>query len=138
MKNYLKFMLILCIALVVCVLSVFADTYHQGKSFTIADSSIQSSSLNWTPAFDIPAGNLYMKTYANLANPTGQTEYYTVSPKASAPTVGRIKIDGNLYTKTSNTGLTGGITYGAKAYKWDSTLTIEVTGKIYFYSTNNS
>ncbi len=138
MKKVFKGLLLCSLFLVLLMSGLYADTYHVGKSFIIGAADYQSDSVTWSPAFNIPSGNLYIKSYANLANPTGMTEYYKVSPSASSYTTTRMPIDGTLYTRSTSMAATGGTTYGAHAIKWDTTLTISVSGKIYFYSKNNS
>jgi hypothetical protein len=117
---------------------VFADVYHAKVTFTIPAASTNSPKYSWTPDFTIPSGNLYLETYANLANPTGLTEKYTVKPSASSSNVGYMPIDGLIRTKYHSMVAYYGTTYKASAYKYDIALTIKVTGKIYFYSINNS
>lgn len=136
MKKYFRAIILLGIVLMVSVMLVFADTYHGAKSFTISASQNQSGACHWTPAFNIPSNNLYIKSYANLENPTGITEWYKVKPSSSASVLPKIKIDGTLYRRDSSMAASGGTTYSAYAYKDDYALTLEVTGKIYFYSKN--
>ncbi|MBR3563823.1 MAG: hypothetical protein IKM87_04945 [Clostridia bacterium] len=138
MKKFFKLLVLISFVSIVFISIAFADTYHAGKSFTIPGSDLQSDACNWTPAFNIPSGNLYVKSYANLANPTGMTEYYRVCPSASSYTTTKIPIDGTLYTRSTSMAATGGVSYAAHAIKWDSILTVSITGKIYFYSKNNS
>ena len=77
-------MLILSMTMIVYMGVLYAYTYHAGKSFSITIDGIYSNACTWTPTFNIPAGNLYIKTYANLANPTRLTEYYKVSPSGTS------------------------------------------------------
>ena len=117
---------------------VCADVYHGKVTFAIPTASSHSPGYFWTPGFTIPSGNLFITTYANLENPTGLTEKYTVKPSGSAPNVGYMSIDGTLRTRNTNIAAYYGTTFKASAYKFDIALTIKVTGKIFFYSTNNS
>ncbi len=138
MKKVSYVLFFISLILLLCVGILYADIYHAGKSFSISAGGMYSDPCTWTPAFNIPSGNLYMKTYANLANPTGLTEYYKVSPSGTSHPTSPIKIDGTIYTKNSSYGVSGGTAYNAFAMKTDSSLTISVSGKIYFYSKNNS
>lgn len=131
-------LVILPMIMIVYMGVLYADTYHAGKSFSITIDGIYSNACNWVSAFNIPSGKLYMKSYANLANPTGMTEYYTVSPSGTTHFTSQIKIDGTLYTRYSTFAVSGGTTYSAYARKNDLSLTVGVTGKIYFYSNNNT
>jgi hypothetical protein len=134
------FIIIVCITTFIILTYglAFADVYHARVDFTIPAASNNSPQYDWVPAFNIPSGKLYVNAYANLANPTGTTESFTIKPHSTASNVGWMPIDGALYTKSSSMAATGGTTYKARAYKLSPSLSIKVTGKAYFHSKNNS
>jgi hypothetical protein len=138
MKRLLFMLATITISFILIFSVVYGDVYHGKVTFTIPAASTNSPNYSWTPDFTIPSGYLYIETFANLANPTGLTEQYTVKPSASSSNVGYMPIDGVTRTKYPSMAAYYGTTYKASAYKFDIALTIKVTGKISFYSLNNS
>ncbi len=140
MKKTVYTLLLILLIMNVSFMIVFGDVYHGGGSgtFSINDGDYTSNVIQWTAAFTIPKGNMYIKSIAYSHN-QGVTHYYQVSPSATSFTTSKMKVDGTLRTRTVSMKANSGQTYGAFAQKFDTSLTVDLyNGKIYVYSTNNS
>ena len=137
MKNCIRLLSIFIFLFILVTSVAVADIYHAKGTWSITGASPKSNTYNWTPAFNIPSGNLYVKAMASC--PSGVSSYFTLAPDTWASTVGKIAADGSLHQKSSSFAANGGTTYKAFSKRWDPSLTVILTnGKTYFYSTNNS